>query len=106
MVLICAVGTGHVGLVYSVAFGLDGHEVTGADVDAREVSNMKERRPTFFESGLLEALADARKTGRLSFSTDVPGSTLPAIVAKVKCAKCGSFEEQDAALRLRRGGGM
>ncbi len=80
MVRICVLGTGHVGLVYSVALALDGHEVCGADVDAKVISSLSRGQPTFFEPGLAETLADAIGTGRLSFSTDILESALRADV--------------------------
>ena len=71
MTRICIVGTGHVGLVYAVAFTLQGHTVVGADVVAEAIASLKAGKPTFYEPGLQAALAKARKTKRLSFSTEI-----------------------------------
>ncbi len=70
MTQISIVGTGHVGLVYAIAFTLQGHTVVGTDVDARAVASLREGKPTFYEPGLPTALAKARRTKRLSFSTE------------------------------------
>ncbi len=70
MTRICIVGTGHVGLVYAIAFTLQGHTVVGTDVDAKAIDSLREGKPTFYEPGLSTALAKARRTKRLSFSTE------------------------------------
>ncbi len=68
---LCIVGTGHVGLVYAVAFTLQGHTVVGTDVASEAVEALKAGRATFFEPGLQAALTRARKTKRLTFSMDI-----------------------------------
>src|SRR5512137_1576950 len=71
MTRICIVGTGHVGLVYAVAFTLQGHHVVGTDVDEKAIASLQRGTPTFFEPGLQAALTKARRTKRLSFSADI-----------------------------------
>ena len=71
MTRIALVGTGHVGLVYAVAFTLQGHTVVGTDVAAEAIASLQKGTPTFYEPGLGAALARARKTSRLRFSTDI-----------------------------------
>jgi len=71
MARLCIVGTGHVGLVYAVAFTLQGHEVHATDVDAKAIASLQKGTPTFYEPGLKEALQKALRTKRLTFSTDV-----------------------------------
>ena len=68
---IAIVGTGHVGLTYAVAFALQGHQVAAADIDPEAIETLQAGKPTFFEPGLADALANAMATGRLSFSTDI-----------------------------------
>lgn len=71
MTRICIVGTGHVGLVYAVAFTLAGHAVVGTDVAADAIASLRKGRPTFYEPGLGAALIKAARTRRLSFSTEI-----------------------------------
>ncbi len=71
MTRICIVGTGHVGLVYAVAFVLQGHTVVGTDVVPEAIASLQEGKPTFYEPGLEAALSRARKTKRLSFSMEI-----------------------------------
>ncbi len=80
MTRIAIVGTGHVGLVYGIAFTLWGHEVVGADVDANAIKRLQAGKATFVEPGLEQAFAKARETGRLSFTTDVTGAATQADV--------------------------
>ncbi len=80
MARLCIVGTGHVGLVYGVAFALAGHKVRCTDVDARVVENLERGQPTFFEPGLQDALLEARRSGRIAFSTDTLASARDADV--------------------------
>jgi len=71
MARLCIVGTGHVGLVYAIAFTLQGHEVHATDVDAKAIASLQKGTPTFYEPGLKKALQKALRTKRLTFSTDV-----------------------------------
>ena len=78
MTRICLVGTGHVGLVYAVAFTLQGHRVVGTDVVAEAIASLRKGAPTFYEPGLEAALARARRTKRLSFSTEIAAEVAKA----------------------------
>ncbi len=80
MTHICIVGTGHVGLVYGVAFALAGHDVVGADVDASAIRSLQRGKPSFFEPGLEAALKRASRTERLAFSEDIAKSAGAATV--------------------------
>jgi len=71
---LCIVGTGHVGLVYGVAFALAGHDIRCTDVDSRVVENLNRGQPTFFEPGLEDALLKAQRSGQIAFSTDTTDS--------------------------------
>ncbi len=76
----CIVGTGHVGLVYGVAFALAGHDVRCTDVDAGVVENLERGQPSFFEPGLEDALLEARRSNRIAFSTNTIASARDADV--------------------------
>ena len=78
MTRICLVGTGHVGLVYAVAFTHQGHRVVGTDVVAEAIASLRKGAPTFYEPGLEAALARARRTKRLSFSTEIAAEVAKA----------------------------
>jgi UDPglucose 6-dehydrogenase len=95
MVRLGIVGTGHVGLVYAVAFTLAGHEVVGADVDKKAVASLQEGKTTFYEPDLDDVFAKARKTGRLSFTTDVAGA---ARAAEVVFLAVGTPSREDGSI--------
>lgn len=72
---VAIIGTGHVGLITSVASARMGHRVVGTDVDAEKISLLRRAVPPFYEPGLEEALRDEMGAGRLSF-TDDPAEAL------------------------------
>ncbi len=95
MTRICIVGTGHVGLVYAVAFTLQGHTVVGTDVDAAAIASLRKGKPTFYEPGLSAALAKARRTKRLSFSTEIAAE---ASAAEVVFLAVGTPSREDGSI--------
>ena len=80
MTRLCVVGTGHVGLVYGVAFALAGHSVLGVDVNASAIRSLQNGKPTFFEPGLEAALKRAVKSKKITFSGDVRGGVRDAAI--------------------------
>ncbi len=96
MTRICIVGTGHVGLAYAVAFTLQGHTVVGVDVDAKAIASLKAGKVTFYEPGLQAALTRARKTKRLTFSTEVareaPGAEVVFLCVGTPSREDGSID--------------
>lgn len=95
MTRLCIVGTGHVGLVYAVAFTLQGHTVIATDLVESAIASLKKGEPTFYEPGLASALAKARKTRRLSFSTEV---TKEVSKAEVVLLCVGTPSREDGSL--------
>jgi len=95
MTRICIVGTGHVGLVYAVAFTLQGHTVVGTDVDAKAIASLRAGKATFYEPGLQAALTKARKTRRLSFSTEIVSE---AARAEVVFLAVGTPSREDGSI--------
>ncbi len=77
---LCVVGTGHVGLVYGVAFALAGHSVVGVDVNATAIRTLQKGKPTFFEPGLEAALKRALKSKKVTFSEDIRAGARDAAV--------------------------
>jgi UDPglucose 6-dehydrogenase len=64
---VTVMGTGHVGLVTSVAFASLGHQVVGTDIDAEKIDLLAGGTSPFFEPGLEDALRDEMAAGRLRF---------------------------------------
>jgi UDPglucose 6-dehydrogenase len=75
-VRVAVVGTGHVGLVTSVALARLGHQVAGMDADGEKISLLQQGRSPFFEPGLDELLTEQTSAGRLRFSSE-SGDVLP-----------------------------
>jgi len=69
-VKIAVMGTGHVGLVTSVALASLGHRVVGTDVDGEKISLLKRGACPFYEPGLEEALRREMSAGRLAFTPE------------------------------------
>ncbi|HYG71595.1 MAG TPA: UDP-glucose/GDP-mannose dehydrogenase family protein [Actinomycetota bacterium] len=72
---VTVMGTGHVGLVTSVALASLGNRVVGTDIDAEKISLLSAGTSPFFEPGLEDALREEMRAGRLSF-TEEPGAAL------------------------------
>lgn len=68
---IAVIGTGYVGLVAGAGFSDFGNDVACVDVDATKIAMLNEGRVPIYEPGLDSLIADNRRAGRLSFSTDV-----------------------------------
>lgn len=75
---IAVVGTGYVGLVSAACFAELGHHVAGVDIDVAKVESLSQGRPTIFERGLEELLRSGLESGRLRFTTDLPGAIADA----------------------------
>lgn len=65
---VAVMGTGHVGLVTSVALASLGHDVVGTDVDEEKISLLMRGVCPFYEPGLEEALGREMAARRLSFT--------------------------------------
>jgi UDPglucose 6-dehydrogenase len=63
-------GSGYVGLVTGVCFADAGNHVLCVDVDESKVERLNAGEVPIFEPGLKELLQNARKAGRISFTTD------------------------------------
>jgi UDPglucose 6-dehydrogenase len=68
------VGAGYVGLVSSACFSEFGHEVTCVDSNAARIAELEAGAITIYEPGLETVVAENRRAGRLSFSTDLAGA--------------------------------
>lgn len=67
---VAVIGTGHVGLVTSVALAASGHHVVGTDADPEKMSLLERGIAPFYEPGLQEALDSETAARRLSFNGD------------------------------------
>jgi UDPglucose 6-dehydrogenase/GDP-mannose 6-dehydrogenase len=65
------VGSGYVGLVTGASMAARGHQVLCVDADANRLNEIKAGRAPFFEPGLDELLARARKDGLIEGSSEV-----------------------------------
>jgi UDPglucose 6-dehydrogenase len=75
---IAMMGTGYVGLVSGACFSEFGHHVVCVDKDEAKIEALKAGRMPIYEPGLAEVVADNVRAGRLSFTTEIPGSVTGA----------------------------
>ena len=68
---IAVIGTGYVGLVSGVCFSEFGFHVTCIDKDGDKIAKLQQQIMPIYEPGLEQLMANNRKAGRLSFSTDL-----------------------------------
>ena len=77
---IAVIGTGYVGLVAGAGFSDFGNDVMCVDVDASKIAMLNEGRVPIYEPGLDTLIAENKRAGRLTFSTDVAGAIRKADV--------------------------
>lgn len=65
------VGAGYVGLVSSVCFAEFGHHVKCVDSNGERIADLNAGKLSIYEPGLESAVAENRRAGRLTFSTDL-----------------------------------
>lgn len=68
------VGSGYVGLVSGACFADFGHDVICIDKDAEKIARLNDNVMPIYEPGLDNLVGSNVEAGRLSFSTDLPGS--------------------------------
>ena len=72
------IGSGYVGLVSGACFADFGHDVVCVDLDRAKIARLEQGVMPIYEPGLKEIVATNVAQGRLSFSTDLPGSVAGA----------------------------
>ncbi len=92
---VAVMGTGHVGLVTSVALASIGHHVVGTDVDRDKIEALKEGVSPFFEVGLDEAMGRETSSGRLRF-TDAAEDALSEVEVIFICVGTPARENGEA----------
>ncbi|HJN73242.1 MAG TPA: UDP-glucose/GDP-mannose dehydrogenase family protein [Myxococcota bacterium] len=80
---ICVVGTGYVGLVAGTCLADMGHSVICVDKDVDKVATLNSGGVPIYEPGLDQLIARNTREGRLSFTTDGPGTIGAAKVAYI-----------------------
>lgn len=68
---ICVIGAGYVGLVSSACFAEIGHKVICVDNDKEKIKKLQQNIVPIFEPGLKRLIVKNKKTGRLSFTTEI-----------------------------------
>src|SRR5919109_4890028 len=90
-------GLGYVGCVTAACLAKDGHEVVGVDVVSGKVQRLASGLPTVIETGPEKLIAEARKSGKLSATTDGRAAVL-ATDASIVCV--GTPNSRDGSLDL------
>ena len=71
---VAVIGLWHQGIVAAACLAEAGYQVAGADRDAAKIGKLAAGQAPLFEPGLDDLLAAGIRSGRLSFSTDLPAA--------------------------------
>ena len=75
---IAMIGTGYVGLVSGACFAEFGSTVTCVDRNAEKIEQLRRGEIPMYEPGLEDLVERGMRSGRLSFTTDLPGAVADA----------------------------
>jgi len=93
---VAVIGTGYVGLTTAVCLADLGHEVTGVDIDKAKVATLKRGKPTIYEPGLSELMAQTMQAGRLAFTNEygdaIPGADFVFIAVGTPSGRRGEAD--------------
>ena len=90
-------GLGYVGCVTAACLAKDGHEVIGVDVVPSKVERLASGLPTVVETGIEALIAEARRAGKLTATTDGYSAVLNSD-ASIICV--GTPNSRDGSLDL------
>ena len=98
-------GLGYVGSVSLACLARDGHRVVGVDVEPTKLALIREGKTPVVEEGMVELMAQAAASGRVSVTADTREAVLATDVSFIcvgtPSAANGS-QDQSAVLRLAR----
>ncbi len=98
-------GLGYVGAVSLACLARDGHQVIGVDIDPDKLNLIREGRTPVVEEGMVDLMASAAASGRVSVTNDVGAaiqdSDLSFICVGTPSAANGS-QDQGALIRVTR----
>ena len=98
-------GLGYVGAVSLACLARDGHHVIGVDIDPAKLELITAGKTPVVEEGMVDLMAKAAASGRVSVTTDaqqaVLDSELSLVCVGTPSAANGS-QDQSAILRLAR----
>ena len=95
---IAVIGTGYVGLVVGACLAETGNHVVCADVDAAKIDKLRQSVIPIYEPGLEQLVERNQRSGRLTFTTDVPGAIEGAAVIFIAV---GTPRDEDGSADLR-----
>lgn len=75
---IAMIGTGYVGLVSGACFAEFGSTVTCVDRNAEKIEQLRRGEIPMYEPGLEDLVERGMRSGRLRFTTDLPGAVADA----------------------------
>jgi GDP-mannose 6-dehydrogenase len=90
-------GLGYVGCVTAACLAKERHKVVGVDIDFGKVERLAFGHPTVIETGLEKLIAEARKSGKLTATTDGRAAVLNTD-ASIICV--GTPNSRDGSLDL------
>jgi UDPglucose 6-dehydrogenase len=95
---VAVIGTGYVGLTTAVSLAIQGHTVTGIDIDRNKIRQLQNGQVPIYEPGLDVELRKASSAGRIGFTSEVAEGVEQAEIIFI-CV--GTPAEADGSANLR-----
>lgn len=96
-------GLGYVGAVSLACLSRDGHSVVGVDIDPQKLDLIRNGKTPVVEEGMVDLMAEAAASGRVSVTTDVRRAVLETDVSLICVGTPSSpngSQDQNAVLHL------